>query len=518
MREDFSTGVLFLILICTTLQDPFLSIKGRKSLTSTYLWIFMGLLNLIAQTYTALKFNRVDEGHIPDLQQRLLRPLLKHAVINSEFYHDLYKGIDTANCQLTDLPVVTKSVMMDNYDRFVTDKRLKLHEIQNWMRDKKNDGKKYLGEYIPIATSGSSGVAALIVYHLKAIELVQANLFARSSLISKKMTLYDFLKMVALQLLGKKIRIAAVCVPRGSVYVILKTLPPLHRLFGKIRIISSLISTHQIVKELNEFQPDILISYSFIIALLAQEQLAGRLNIHLNHPTSSVSGGGEPVTEHTMKLTEMAWNRKLHNIYASSECYIMATSCHEFDRLHVMSNLCMLEVVDHAYNPVPQGQYGEKLLLTNLFNFVQPIIRYEIEDVIGYANKSCECGSSLPALMPVRGRITEFIYFEKPQGGYERVHPFTFIIPLYYMHDLRQYQIVQTTRNELTFYYVPRNDDVHIEQQLAQTLEEALTQAGLDRLVKLNLKRVESISRDKQSGKFEMIRSMGIPSDLDTVQ
>ena len=86
------------------------------------------------------------------------------------------------------------------------------------------------------------------------------------------------------------------------------------------------------------------------------------------------------------------------------------------------------------------------------------------------------------------------------------------------MNDLRQYQIVQTTRNELTFYYVPRNDDVHIEQQLAQTLEEALTQAGLERLVKLNLKRVESISRDKQSGKFEMIRSMGIPSDLDTVQ
>jgi hypothetical protein len=120
--------------------------------------------------------------------------------------------------------------------------------------------------------------------------------------------------------------------------------------------------------------------------------------------------------------------------------------------------------------------------------------------------------------MPVRGRATEFIYFQKPEGGYERVHPFTFIVPLYYMQDLRQYQIVQTARNELVFYYVPQNDDVDIEKQLAQTLQEALAQVDLERLVKLKLKRVESMYRDKQSGKFEMIKSMGIPSDLNTAQ
>jgi phenylacetate-coenzyme A ligase PaaK-like adenylate-forming protein len=478
----------------------------------------MGLVNLISKTYAALKFNHADQGHIAVLQQRLLRSLLKHAATHSEFYRELYEGIDTSNCPLSDLPVVTKSVMMDNFDRLVTDKRLKLQEIQNWMQEKKSDGKKYLGEFIPIGTSGSSGVTALIVYHRKALELVQANLFARSSLMSKKLTLYDFTKMLAHLLLGRKVRIAGVCVPRGSVHVMLRTLPPLHRLFTKSKLISSLISTHQIVKELNEFQPDILVSYSFLIALLAQEQLAGRLNIHLNHPASSVSGGGEPVTEHTQRLTQMAWSRNLHNIYASSECWAMATSCQGFDRLHVMSNLCILEVVDHAYNPVPRGQYGEKLLLTNLFNFVQPIIRYEIEDVIGYANKSCGCGSSLPTLMPVRGRITELIYFQKAEGGYERVHPFTFIVPLYYMQDLRQYQIVQTARNELAFYYVPQSDDVDIEKQLAQTLQEALAQVDLERLVKLKLKRVESISRDKQSGKFEMIKSMGIPSDINTAQ
>lgn len=69
--------------------------------------------------------------------------------------------------------------MMDNYDRFVTDKRLKLHEIQNWVKVKQNDGKYYLGEFSPFLTSGSSGVNALITYHRKAVDVIQASLIAK---------------------------------------------------------------------------------------------------------------------------------------------------------------------------------------------------------------------------------------------------------------------------------------------------------------------------------------------------
>jgi phenylacetate-coenzyme A ligase PaaK-like adenylate-forming protein len=176
-----------------------------------------------------------------------------------------------------------------------------------------------------------------------------------------------------------------------------------------------------------------------------------------------------------------------------------------------MSNLCILEVVDRDYNPVVQGQYGEKVLLTNLFNFTQPIIRYEIEDVVGYANQKCECGSSFPNLLPVQGRTTDFMYFENPSGRYKKIHPYHFLVPLFYINDLRQYQIVQSARNELTFYYVPQKAEVEIEPQVTHTLEEALAQAGLEGKVKLKLKRVDSISRDKNTGKLKMIKSMEPP-------
>ena len=95
----------------------------------------------------------------------------------------------------------------------------------------------------------------------------------------------------------------------------------------------------------------------------------------------------------------------------------MATSYAEFGNLHAMSDLCILVIVDRDNNPVAPGQYGEKILLTNLLNYTQPIIRYEIEDVSGYANQSCRCGLSFPTLLPIQGRTTDFMYFRKPQGG-----------------------------------------------------------------------------------------------------
>jgi len=476
----------------------------------------MGLINLIAKTYSSLKLNHLDRDHIVYLQQQRLQRLLRHTVANSEFYEKLYKGIDIERCRLRDLPVVKKPAMMENYDRFVTDKRLKLREIQDWRRDEKNDWKRYLGEFLPIYTSGSSGETALIIYHQKALELVQANLFARSSLANTKRPLYHYTKILALSLLGKKVRTAAVVIPRGNIYPIFNVASPLLPLLLKLRILTSVDPLHKIVDQLNEFQPDCLISNSFFIALLAQEQLAGRLNIKFNHPISFVAGGGELLTEHTQKVALMAWNKKVQNIYGSTECYTMATSCRKLGRLHVMSDLCIIENVDHNYNPVPKGQYGEKLLLTNLFNFVQPIIRYEIEDVIGYANQSCECGIPLPTLLPVQGRTSDFVYFRKSQGGYEKFHPYFLIVPLFYLNDLRQYQIVQTERNELTFYYVPQKNSAAIEKEVTHILKEALARAGLERHVNLKFKLVDSIARDKQSKKYKMIKSLGAPLDLDT--
>jgi phenylacetate-coenzyme A ligase PaaK-like adenylate-forming protein len=475
----------------------------------------MGLINFLRNYCAASRNSALSEDRLFKIQEQRFRRLLTYTVKHSEFYKDLYSGIDVESCRLQDLPIVTKSTMMGNFDRFVTDSRLKFQEIKEWIADKKNYGKLYLDEFYTIPTSGSSGEFALVIYHYNAINLIQASLFARHPLEARP-SFYNQLKILATQLLGSKVRIAVIVPLRGNIAAIVNPAPPFHHLFANIKLLSLFDSEDLTIKALNEFQPDCLFSTSFFLGILAQEQLAGNLKIAFNRPMSFIAGGAEPLTEQIKKLTFKAWNRRVQDDYGAAECFFMASSCPKFGNLHVMNDLCILEVVDGNYNTVPPGQYGEKVLVTNLTNCIQPVIRYEIEDVAGYADRSCECGLPFPTLLSVQGRKSDFLYFQKPNKEYEKFHPYRFRIPLYYMHELFQYQIVQTARNELTFLYVSQKDAINIESRLLETLEEALRKAGLESRVVLKLRRVETIPRNERSGKFQIVKSLGAPSEINS--
>ncbi|MHC4224603.1 MAG: hypothetical protein ACYSUN_11480, partial [Planctomycetota bacterium] len=86
----------------------------------------------------------------------------------------LYRGIDFDGCRLQDVPVVTKAQLMDRFEDFVTDPRLKLGELKEWMDDPANMGRRYLGEYIPCWTSGSTGRVGVFVYTAADLELTFA--------------------------------------------------------------------------------------------------------------------------------------------------------------------------------------------------------------------------------------------------------------------------------------------------------------------------------------------------------
>jgi phenylacetate-coenzyme A ligase PaaK-like adenylate-forming protein len=356
----------------------------------------MGLLNILSTIYSTLRISRVNKEQITSFQQQRFRKLLRYAAAHSEFYQTLYKGIDIANCDLRGLPIVTKFEMMDNFDRFVTDKRLKLRQIQEWSRDENNTGKYYLDKYILIYTSGSSGQPALVIYTQKAMEKVQANLFTRAALIHKKPSISHFLKMFFRLLLGTKVRSIAIVNPRGNIAAIPQFSSKGQDFFIQSKNISTFESISDIVVQLNKIQPDWLITYPSVIDLLAQEQMTGHLDLTFNHPDSYIAVGGEPLSQQTKSLVLESWNKRLINIYGSAECFTMATSCYAHNQLHTASNMSIIEVVDRDGNPVPDGQYGDKVLLTNLFNYTQPLIRYEIDDITGYGMHNCECGNHLP--------------------------------------------------------------------------------------------------------------------------
>src|SRR5436190_24310157 len=94
------------------------------------------------------------------------------------------------------------------------------------------------------------------------------------------------------------------------------------------------------------------------------------------------------------------------------ECMALTTGCPQGQGMHVQMDWAILEVVDRQNQPVPPGRPGEKVLLTNLYNSVQPFLRYEISDVVTLSPDPCPCGSPLPLILRVEGRTDEVVWIQ----------------------------------------------------------------------------------------------------------
>ena len=104
-----------------------------------------------------------DAKHVLRLQQQRFRKLIKHAGRASPHYERKFAGINLETCGLTDLPILTKHEMMENFEDVVTDRTLRREDIQKFVEDPCNLGKLFKGKYAVAHTSGSQGRPALIV-------------------------------------------------------------------------------------------------------------------------------------------------------------------------------------------------------------------------------------------------------------------------------------------------------------------------------------------------------------------
>ncbi len=70
---------------------------------------------------------------------------------------------------------------------------------------------------------------------------------------------------------------------------------------------------------------------------------------------------------------------KLIAIYSTEEVGMVATQCPKHPHYHSSAETTFMEIVDDDGEPVPSGTIG-RVLLTGLYNYATPFIRYEIGD------------------------------------------------------------------------------------------------------------------------------------------
>jgi len=194
----------------------------------------------------------------------------------------------------------------------------------------------------------------------------------------------------------------------------------------------------ELVQRLNSLQPHVLRGFPSMLGLLVTEQLQGRLHIN----PSIIAGGGEPLTSELRKQLQAAWQKSsVFDIYGTQEG-LRAMECNPTQGMHIFEDLGIVEVVDEDNCPVPDGTLGHKILFTSLFGFTQPIIRYEISDMMVLAPEPCPCGQPFRRILAINGRNDDVLYLRGRGGRQVAVHPVHFWNVLESFADIRQYQVV----------------------------------------------------------------------------
>jgi phenylacetate-coenzyme A ligase PaaK-like adenylate-forming protein len=152
------------------------------------------------------------------------------------------------------------------------------------------------------------------------------------------------------------------------------------------------------------------------------------------------------------------------------------------------TDTCIAECVDDAGRPVPDGITSARVLVTNLHNQTQPLIRYELTDRFTPAGISA--AGFLQAT--VDGRADDGFRY-----GDLAVHPSVLTTALLQTGAVREYQVRQTPRG-VTVAVVADTDFDHCT--LTAGIEGSLRQAGLTD-PEVSISRVDAITRDPLTGK-----------------
>ena len=455
----------------------------------------MKTLNPLSVFMDARRVTRGTQEMIDDRQQKRLIELVTFARTHSRFYAEKYRGLPETITDVRQLPPVTKVELMDHFDDVVTDPSIRKEAVCSYISNLENIGKPYLGKYMVWTTSGTTGTPGIFLEDKNWDAVITAVNVLRMG--GEWYTLEVIRGM--LKAGGNSASIFA-----GNGHFLGVTMLERQRMSNRsrarrIRLVPVTLPVHEIVDQLNEFQPAMLSGYASALGLLAGEQLEGRLNIH----PSIVISSAEPLSPENRSLIQQAFGVPPRNNYGCSEGGVMGYECNQ-GRMHINADWIIFEPVDAGHNPVPAGQLSDRTLITNLANRVMPILRYELGDRVTLSPEKCTCGISLPVVQ-VEGRTDEILRFQSSSRQQVPVLPLALWSVIKETTGVLKFQAIQTSPEELKIRLEPKQaeDPETVWKRVYVNASGYLVNQGLDN-VKI-VRAAEPPMRDPKSRKFRTV-------------
>ena len=159
-----------LVEICQAIES---GRSGVQTLTADDAARLVGQARRAARTAGVIgdvwRASRGDVADIERRQQRRLRALVDCARTRSPYYRAALRGLPaSAPVRLADLPWVSKTEMMLQFDDWVTDPAVTRAGVQEFLSDPTRVGEAFVGRYLVTTTSGSTGSPAIVLFDAQA--------------------------------------------------------------------------------------------------------------------------------------------------------------------------------------------------------------------------------------------------------------------------------------------------------------------------------------------------------------
>jgi len=219
-----------------------------------------------------------------------------------------------------------------------------------------------------------------------------------------------------------------------------------------------------IIRELQRLQPAVIYGFASNLAITADLMLRGGID---NVRPRLLATSSDLLTAGYRRLLARAFHCEPLDLYNCTELGDVAWECQRRQGLHVNADWLCVEIL-RAGEPVGLGGTGE-VVVTPLYRYAMPLIRYRLGDIATVAQDPCACGVTLPMLSHLEGRSQNVV----PLPGGRYFAGFSEIMSHY--PEIKRYQIAQTALDAFTVRIVPGHEfSPQVSHSIAQVMTERL--------------------------------------------
>ena len=427
---------------------------------------------------------KLSAEKLRSLQNGKLRKLLRFAWEHSSYYRAVFERAGITEEQLDTLPLscfptIDKQALLEHFDELVTVPDLKQENLREFDAGEAADRKPYQGKYHVVHSSGSTGKPGYFVYDEDAWSQMLLGII--------RAALWGMSMPQILGLLMKRPRIVYIAATDGRYGGAMAVGDGIDGVGAKQMYLDIKTPVAEWIRQIREFQPNIVIGYPSAIKILAQLMENGEVGLDAERVISC----GEPLGTSLRTYLEKIFRTQVVNFYGSSESLALGVETNPKDGMLLFDDMNVIEVENGV------------MYLTCLYNYAQPLIRYRLSDRLTL--KAPE-GGELPFTRAVGllGRNEDVLWFEDGRGNREFLHPLA--IEGFCIEGLKDYQFRQTTKDTFEMFAETEHgaSKERIRQEMLQQMREILSEKKLD-FVQFYVNFVNEILPDIRTGKKPLI-------------